>query len=83
MTAAVNAILRQVEVLSADEQLTLAVMLIEQARKKATAPAKRYKWLDMMGAAPYPLAGEDAQAWVTRTRQEGDDERERQWRRAP
>ena len=80
MTTAVSEILKQAEPLSTDEQLILAAMLIEQARKKA-APSERYKWLDVMGAAPYPLVGEDAQAWITRTRQEGDDERERQWRR--
>ena len=34
MTVAVKEILRQAEPLSADEQLTLAAMLIEQARKK-------------------------------------------------
>lgn len=80
MTAAVSEILKQAEPLSTDEQLILAAMLIEQARKKAAAPNERHKWLDVMGAAPYPLVGEDAQTWVTRTRQEGDDERERQWR---
>lgn len=68
MTAAVNEILRQAESLSANEQLTLAAILIEQALKKAPAPTERYKWLDVMGAAPYPLTGEDAQVWVTRTR---------------
>lgn len=81
MSAAVSEILKQAELLSTDEQLILAAMLIEQARKKAAVPNEQYKWLDVMGAAPYPLVGEDAQAWVTRTRQEGDDERERQWRR--
>jgi hypothetical protein len=79
MTVIVKEILRQAEPLSADEQLTLAALLIEQARKKASAPIERRKWLDVVGAAPYPLTGEDAQVWVTRTRQEGDDERERQW----
>ncbi|MGE0133332.1 MAG: hypothetical protein AB7U82_35080 [Blastocatellales bacterium] len=81
MTVAVKEILRQAEPLSADEQLTLAAMLIEQARKKTASLVERRKWLDVAGAAPYPLTGEDAQGWVTRTRQEGDDERERQWRR--
>jgi hypothetical protein len=71
-------LLNQSASLSADEQLELAARLIEQARKRATTP--RRKWLDVMGAAPYPLAGEDAQAWVTRTRQEGEGEREQQWR---
>jgi len=75
MTVAVNEILKQAKSLSADEQLTLAAMLIGQARKKATAPTERYKWLDVMGAAPYPLVGEDAQTWVTRTRQESGHER--------
>jgi hypothetical protein len=80
MTVKVKEILRQAEPLSADEQLALAALLIEQARKKASAPIERRNWLDVVGAAPYPLTGEDAQVWVTRTRQEGDDERERQWR---
>ena len=79
MTVIVKEILRQAEPLSADEQLALAALLIEQARKKASAPIERRNWLDVVGAAPYPLTGEDAQVWVTRTRQEGDDERERQW----
>lgn len=73
-------ILKQTATLSADEQLALAEMLIEQARNKSQATASRHNWLDAMGAAPYPLMGEDAQAWVTRTRQEGDIERENQWR---
>ena len=73
MTTLANEIFRQAELLSANEQLILAAKLIDQARKKAAAPAKQYKWLDVMGAAPYPLTGEDAQAWITRTRQEPDD----------
>ena len=61
MTQTLIQLLNQSASLSADEQLELAARLIEQARKRATAP--RRKWLDVMGAAPYPLAGEDAQAW--------------------
>lgn len=34
-------------------------------------------WSEIEGAAKFPLAGEDAQAWVTRTRREGDEHRER------
>jgi hypothetical protein len=29
------------------------------------------------------LAGEDAQTWVTRTRRDGEEQREAQWRHAP
>jgi hypothetical protein len=50
----------------------LAARLIEQARRKAK-PVRR--WLDALGRAPYPLVGEDAQAWVTRTRQVSNNER--------
>lgn len=41
-----------------------------------TARAGR-AWSEIEGAAKFPLAGEDAQAWVTRTRREGDEHRER------
>jgi hypothetical protein len=37
------------------------------------------RWLDVAGSAPYPLFGEDAQAWVSRTRRTGGDEREKYW----
>ncbi|WP_196521730.1 hypothetical protein [Nostoc sp. WHI] len=30
-----------------------------------------------IGMASYPLLGEDAQEWVSRTRREGDEHRER------
>jgi hypothetical protein len=33
--------------------------------------------LDFAGLAPYPLCGEDAQAWLSRTRREDDEHRER------
>ena len=78
MTERLIQLVNETATLSADELLELAALLIEQARKK-TAPARR-NWLEVVGVAPYPLTGEDAQAWVTRTRQEGEDEREQQWR---
>ena len=33
-------------------------------------------WSEIEGASTYPMVGEDAQAWVTRTRREGDEYRE-------
>jgi hypothetical protein len=68
--------------LTPDEQLALATRLIERARKGAPAPL-RHKWSEICGLFPYPLAGEDAQAWVSRTRRAGDDRREQQWEHAP
>ena len=78
MTQTLLQLLHQSALLSADEQLELAILLIEQARKKPTASRRR--WLDVIGAAPYPLTGEDAQAWVSRMREEEESEREQQWR---
>ena len=67
----------QSEQLSADEQLMLAMRLIERVRQCAPAqPKPQRKWSDMQGVFAHPLAGEDAQGWVTRTRQEGDERRD-------
>ena len=82
MTISVIEILKQTDALTSDEQLTLASMLIEQARKKSTITKPRHKWVDAIGTAPYPLMGEDAQTWVSRTREEGDTLREKQWRKS-
>jgi len=35
------------------------------------------KWSEIAGIVPYPMFGEDAQEWVTRTRRESDEHRER------
>jgi hypothetical protein len=43
----------------------------------AQAPVEdRPKWMDLEGAAADLLDGEDAQAWVSRTRRESDEGRE-------
>lgn len=39
---------------------------VEQTKPEQTKP----NWLDIAGTAVYPLVGEDAQDWVTRTRQD-------------
>ncbi len=83
MTVQVREFLKRAETLSVSDQLSLAVLLIERARNHTPRPvATERKWMDVAGVASYPLTGEDAQQWVSRTRQEGDDERERQWRPA-
>lgn len=68
----------QSQQLTDDEQLTLAMRLIERVRQGTGAQPKsqKLKWRDLRGALPYPAAGEDAQAWVTRTRREGDQRRD-------
>jgi hypothetical protein len=83
MSTAVLELARQAEQLSVGEQIELALWLMQNVRAAAGTDAPRYSWTEVAGIAPYPLAGEDAQAWVSRTREEGDHEREQQWQRTP
>lgn len=46
-------------------------------------PPRRRSWSEIRGIVPYPMCGEDAQAWVSRTRREGDEHREKVLRRTP
>lgn len=82
MTVKLQEAISQVEALSPDEQYELVATIVENLRTKARNGSKKsYSWKAAKGIVAYPLAGEDAQEWVTRTRAEGDDEREKQWRR--
>jgi hypothetical protein len=38
---------------------------------------ERYDWMSVRGVAPNLLAGEDAQAWVSRSRREADEHRDK------
>ncbi len=82
MTVQLENAINQVEALSPDEQYELVATIVEKLRMKAKEGTKKtYSWKAAIGTVPYPSVGEDAQDWVTRTRSEGDDEREKQWRR--
>lgn len=76
MSRLLQELLRQAEQLTPEERLELISRLADQLRVQTTAPKAKRKWSDLKGMAPYPLLGEDAQEWVSRTRQEGDDHRE-------
>lgn len=69
-------LIRRADALTADEQLRLAAYLVDRARQAYAARGSGNKWRDLCGIAPHPLTGEDAQAWVSRTRQEADKQRE-------
>jgi hypothetical protein len=43
----------------------------------------RPSWFDIQGAVPYPMCGEDAQAWVSRSRREDQEHRDRANGREP
>jgi hypothetical protein len=76
-TRVVLEIVRQAETLPLEEQLYLITLLAEKAQQVYRPTAPRRRWREICGAAPYPLMGEDAQAWVSRARQEDDEARER------
>ncbi len=76
-------IVRQAEALPLEEQLYLITLLAEKAQQAYRPAVPRRRWREICGAAPYPLMGEDAQVWVSRTRQEDDEARERRWCRNP
>jgi hypothetical protein len=68
--------------LPAAERKQLAETLLRQLAEEANPAPRRRFWREIRGHAAYPLCGEDAQAWVSRTRQESDEQREAQWRSA-
>ena len=79
----IHNILKQIEILTVDQQSCLAAQLAERVRERATSSSRRRKWREIRGLArPSLLAGEDAQQWVSRTRRESDEGRERNLRRA-
>jgi len=73
-----NDIIKRIDALTADEQLSLAAQLIERARAVRLLSSPRRKWRDIRGLARPSLLGEDPQAWVSRTRREADEKRERE-----
>jgi hypothetical protein len=71
-----------VKPLPAAERLRLVGKIVYDLSIQAaegTLP-ERHDWMTLRGVAPDLLDGEDAQTWVSRTRRESDEDRERQWR---
>lgn len=72
-------IMNQAKRLTLDEQLRLIAYLSEQARlAKTKKPPTPKQWRDLRGAAAYPLVAEDAQDWVSTSRQEDESHRSSQ-----
>jgi hypothetical protein len=76
MSPLLKNLLKQAEQLAPEEQLELISSLANYLKTPQTSPQPQQKWSDLKGIAPYPLTGEDAQEWVSRTRREGDEHRE-------
>jgi hypothetical protein len=71
MSPLLEKICSDIEQLTPEEQLTVIGFLVERVKKHVAQPQPKTKWSDLKGMAPYPLLGEDAQEWVSRTRKEG------------
>jgi len=74
-----DSLVKQAEGLTSDELLDLVERLVEKARQQQSPEQTRLMWRDLAGIAPRLLDGEDAQAWVSRTRRESDESRELVW----
>ena len=74
----IEELLQQARNLTPEEQLQLVASLVNNIREQYTTTALSPRWSDIRGTAPYPLTGEDAQDWVSRTRQEDDTVRAQQ-----
>ncbi|MBR8839610.1 MAG: hypothetical protein DSM106950_37825 [Stigonema ocellatum SAG 48.90 = DSM 106950] len=77
MSPSLEKILSEIEQLTPEEQLTVMGHLVERMKKHITQAQPKRKWSDLKGMASYPLLGEDAQKWVSRTRRFPDEHRER------
>jgi hypothetical protein len=69
-------ILKETSRLTADEQLLLASRLIERARQNLPSIQPQNKWRNLRGAASGAKLNEDAQVYITRSRQDDDAHRE-------
>jgi hypothetical protein len=62
------------------ERRQLAETILRELDADVPPAARRRSWREIRGSVPYPLCDEDAQDWVSRSRQESDDHREPQGR---
>lgn len=73
MSIQLDSLIKQIDLLTADDQLWLVSYVAEKIRRKMTLTKTRRKWKDVCGMLPYPALGEDTQAYISRTRREGDE----------
>lgn len=66
----------EVRKLPQPERLQLIELFVHELRESIAQDASAPRWEDFIGAATYPQCGEDAQAWISREREESDRSRE-------
>ncbi|TVR04081.1 MAG: hypothetical protein EA395_16665 [Phormidium sp. GEM2.Bin31] len=75
MSPLLEQLLQQVEQLTPEERLELIRQIAQGLKMSDIAVKAKPRWSELKGMAPYPMMGEDAQEWVSRTRREGDEHR--------
>ncbi|MDT9221923.1 MAG: hypothetical protein P5678_26055, partial [Limnospira sp. PMC 1240.20] len=75
MSPLLQQLLQQVDQLSPEERLELIRQIAQGLKKSEEVVTAKPRWADLKGMAPYPMMGEDAQDWVSRTRREADEHR--------
>ena len=76
-TNALTELIEKADALTPEEQWQLANHLVERVLRQMPGAQPHRKWEDLIGLLPYPALGEDAQTYISRTRREGDEHRER------
>lgn len=72
----VDQLLQRAASLTPSERLLLASRLIQEVRSEMTSRQPRVvKWKDAAGLLQYPALGDDAQAYISRSRRADDDRR--------
>ena len=73
----IDELLERIITLPLDAQLDLAARIIERAGNECRRPDDQPRWSDLAGIVAEPFFGEDAQAYISRTRRESDERRGR------
>jgi hypothetical protein len=76
MSKGLDELIRRAERLSPEDRQRL----LEHLSHSVSTGRVHRQWREIRGEAAYPLLGEDAQTWVSRTRREGDEHRQSQLR---
>jgi hypothetical protein len=74
---AVDDLLKRAARLTPDERLLVAQRLLEEVQNENRPPRKKTLiWSQLSGMLPYPAFGEDAQAYISRTRRDDTQRRD-------
>ena len=68
-------LIKQLEKLTSSERLILAQHLIAKVQKEIPAMKTSRKWSELIGIIPYPALNEDAQTYISRSREYDDTHR--------